>query len=503
MAEPLQRSRGAPSPTSSSKGVPDSFFGTLRPAQRGSQQLARLSRWLVDTVTFAGMPIRRKLLIFSTGVCFWFLTIGGFGMWAAGSLETVLLILLSILFATSLLVVFAVSITRSFTLPIRAMTRQIDSLLTSGEIDLEHRVTVQSRDEIGVLASKFNQLLHSIHELNTFRKVIEEDERAQDVYDRLSQAFTAMGLRCHQLYEVSRNNDHMRLMNTTCTQKPWCSPEICSEASRCRARKTGKVVSSVDYPHICKSFCADDRQHVCMPLTIGGHTGGVVQFVFSTERQEFALRTIGRAGRVIKEAVPVLEAKRLTDTLRDSAMRDPLTSLYNRRFLEQIEEKVVSLARRRGSTMALLMCDLDFFKEVNDQFGHTAGDVVLRECAAIISRSLRGSDFVVRYGGEEFLVVLQDSAHESGEQVAERIRTQVEGHIFSLEGGVLSRTVSVGVAELPTDSEQLAKCIEFADLAMYCAKAGGRNRVERFTPRMLAEDLAPTGEKAHAPSDLH
>jgi diguanylate cyclase (GGDEF)-like protein len=135
------------------------------------------------------------------------------------------------------------------------------------------------------------------------------------------------------------------------------------------------------------------------------------------------------------------------------------------------------------------MADLDFFKQVNDQYGHQAGDAVLRQVAQIIRRNLRESDLLVRYGGEEFLILLHDPPEGGARYVAEKIRAALEGTLLGLpDGKQLAKTISLGVARFPEHGDTLYKVIKFADVALYAAKDQGRNRVVRFEPAMWQED---------------
>jgi len=195
-----------------------------------------------------------------------------------------------------------------------------------------------------------------------------------------------------------------------------------------------------------------------------------------------------RAQQYIKEALPVLEAKRLMDTLKESSLRDPMTGLYNRRFLEEYSETLVAMTHRRGTNIGLLMCDLDFFKEVNDTYGHNVGDVVLREVANIIRESVRSSDMVVRFGGEEFLAILQDIKDGEAINVGEKIRKKVEETKIKMPRGFIHKTISVGIAEFPKDAANFWQSIKYADIALYKAKDSGRNQVVRFTKDMWTAD---------------
>jgi diguanylate cyclase (GGDEF)-like protein len=167
--------------------------------------------------------------------------------------------------------------------------------------------------------------------------------------------------------------------------------------------------------------------------------------------------------------------ERLAERLRLVA-RDPLTGLLGRAWLEEELDAVVDRAHARERSMAALFVDVDHFKLVNDTWGHAAGDGVLREIAGILTSTVRETDRVVRYGGEEFLVVLVDCPKESVLAAAERIRTAIARHGWEVRGhGPTSVTASIGGAALDVD-EDARSWLARADEAMYAAKRSGRNR---------------------------
>jgi len=136
------------------------------------------------------------------------------------------------------------------------------------------------------------------------------------------------------------------------------------------------------------------------------------------------------------------------------------------------------------------MADLDHFKMVNDEYGHQAGDQMLKEVVELIQSNIRRSDLIVRYGGEEFLILLVDPTNEGDtELVAEKIRSEVEKASFPLPGGEsIKKTISMGISEFPGDANQLYKAIKFADVALYEAKNSGRNNIMRFKPHMWTDE---------------
>ena len=175
------------------------------------------------------------------------------------------------------------------------------------------------------------------------------------------------------------------------------------------------------------------------------------------------------------------ELSDLNDKLRQISLTDGLTQIENRRSLEERLQEMWQHSMRLHEPIALIMCDIDKFKSVNDNYGHQAGDSVLKEFAQLLKADAREIDRVGRYGGEEFLLILSGTVLDAAVTFAERLREKVEGHTFSYEGGTLRRTMSCGVAAWPhprvTDQEALLRA---ADDALYVAKETGRNRVVRF-----------------------
>lgn len=175
------------------------------------------------------------------------------------------------------------------------------------------------------------------------------------------------------------------------------------------------------------------------------------------------------------------EIKYLLNTLFDriSALeggRDPLTQLLNRRFLPSVLSREMALANSGQSTFSVLMLDVDFFKRINDVYGHDSGDNVLRQVAERLQESCRAADYLFRYGGEEFLVVLADTGVDQLPAVAEKLRRSIKEHVFRLpQGAALSVTVSVGGAAFDGDPDA-NRLIKRADEALYAAKSSGRDQ---------------------------
>ncbi|MEK6581095.1 MAG: diguanylate cyclase [Nitrospirota bacterium] len=454
--------------------------------------LKDLFKRLINFITFVDIPIRKKFLLFWVGCAFWFVVMFVVALLGIQDATYRLISIIALVLALSLLTLFAVWISRAFTRPIEAMIEQID-ILSEGDIDLTKKIEILSKDEIGILSSRFNKFLDTIHDMSSFKRVVEEDDTAEDIYARLGKTINEnLALNPFVIYEVSNSKNIMRPVYTTALHEvteDYCNRDILVDCNRCRAKKTGEVVSSFPYPGICKHFFkAGERNHICIPMIMGGSTGGVFQFVFDKAGEQEAFDVVNKkvvkASRYIREAVPVLEAKRMMDTLKESALRDALTGLYNRRFLEEYTETLVAISQRRDTLLGLLMCDLDYFKEVNDIYGHNVGDAILKETANVIRECVRASDMVVRFGGEEFLVILMDIKEGEAEEVAEKIRKAIEDTKIKIPRGFIQKTISVGISEFPKDTPKLWQAIKYADIGMYKAKNAGRNRTVRFAKDM-------------------
>ncbi len=335
------------------------------------------------------------------------------------------------------------------------------------------------------------KIVEELAKISHFKRAIEQDLRKDDIYARIETVLADyMSLDKFSIYEVDERKNSMKVI-TVQGEKLWCSEVILENADECRAKRTGEDVDSAEFPCICPRFAFNELcstqgiQYYCIPVNIGGKVGNVVQIVYEKEMDMFIRMIIPYIKGYLQEASPVLESKSLMELLKQQSYIDQLTGLYNRRFLEEIADKISAQIKRRGTTLGVLMIDIDFFKEVNDRYGHDVGDRVLKEVAQVVKSSVREADYVIRFGGEEILVLLMDVKEGMSEKVAEKIRRNVESKTIEFSGGVIKKTVSVGVSEFPKDcGGMIWRCIKFADVALYRAKEEGRNRVVRFTPDM-------------------
>jgi diguanylate cyclase (GGDEF)-like protein len=338
-------------------------------------------------------------------------------------------------------------------------------------------------------------MVEHLTQVSHFKLAIEEDESKADIYRRLMSTIQSKFNQAEfSVYEVSNDKSKMHPvivdgeLDAPCR---WCDARILSQPGSCRVFHTGRMVDSIVQPDICYSFKApvntEKRYPLCFPVIQSGSVGSIVQLIVKEADKERFQATLPYIHVYLRETAPVLEARRLMETLRESSLRDPMTGLSNRRFLEEYVDTLIANVRRKQSPVTILMLDLDHFKMVNDTYGHDAGDIVLKELSLVIKRTVRTSDIVIRYGGEEFLVVLNDTSGEDAEHVAENIRATVEKMRINYGGIVLQKTISIGLADFPIDSNSFWQAVKFADVALYHAKESGRNRVVRFTPDMWVD----------------
>jgi len=253
-------------------------------------------------------------------------------------------------------------------------------------------------------------------------------------------------------------------------------PDTCCGLRSGHLRRYGPDASQIHCNHFVGK--APDR-YLCLPLAAHGQTIGVI-FIESPEEavQKMVENRMAGVQQLLQLTAMALASLQMRQKLEHQSARDGLTNLFNRHFLEIALERELARAVRRKSTLAVLMIDVDHFKRLNDQFGHAAGDAVLKEVARVFLDKTRTEDLACRYGGEEFTIILPDITPENAWQRAEVIRQAVADLRTRLDNTLYnSVTISVGVAIFPHDGTSSELLLRHADAALYRAKHEGRNRV--------------------------
>ena len=273
--------------------------------------------------------------------------------------------------------------------------------------------------------------------------------------------------------------------------------------NECWAHRRGQVHLVVGQEGRCAHVTDDGHMHICVPLLAQGEILGIQYLVDGrpkTERgDELRMVEKSRLAKSLADHIGLGIANlKLRESMRNLSVRDPLTGLFNRRYMQETLAQEQHRATRNQTQLAVIMIDIDHFKRVNDQFGHDGGDAVLGALAGFLRNHVRRSDIVCRYGGEEFALILSPSTTEGAVQRAEKIRAAIgklKIHHANQDLGVI--TLSLGVAIFPDNASDSASIIKAADVALYQAKHQGRNRV------VVSQDRAeqPFGEQERGTSE--
>jgi diguanylate cyclase (GGDEF)-like protein len=219
------------------------------------------------------------------------------------------------------------------------------------------------------------------------------------------------------------------------------------------------------------------KSHLTLPLAMEGEIIGCIS-LSSDQPNAFDAQDLQFFSVIEYQMAATLKHFQRFSSVKNIAIYDTLTGLFNRRYLEERLKIEVQNAFSNGVPISLVMVDIDHFKKVNDTFGHPDGDLVLQEIASLLKRSVRKKDTVARFGGEEFLLILPEADIEASSMIAERIRLSVENTLFDVGKAQLNLSVSIGISNYPIHRARSDKeLIRMTDQALYEAKRGGRNRV--------------------------
>ncbi len=331
-------------------------------------------------------------------------------------------------------------------------------------------------------------IIKELSDVYKFKKTIELDNTKEEIYDRFIYILKEKFHFTHfALYEVDKTTKTRKLIYIT-DHKSFCHPIVDHNALECRGYRTNSDIYSTDFPNVCKNCSSEDKEYTCIPFNINEDLALILSYsAKDTETIEVLNLELPSIKNYFEAAKAVIESRTLTDKLRDSSLRDGATGLYNRRFMEEFIDKSAEQALRSNISYSILMIDIDYFKMVNDTYGHDSGDVVIKSLAEILQSTVRKADLPIRYGGEEFLILLHNTTPEGALTVAEKIRTQFADKKYQFGSESVQKTLSIGISHFPSDADSIWKVIKFADIALYEAKHTGRNRVIEFKAEMFKD----------------
>ena len=440
---------------------------------------------------------------------------------------------------------------------VRQVTAPIRELVTATEAisrgNLDYRIDPVPEGELGVLARSFNDMLRQVSDL--YREKIEreksltmaeEELKYKDILEKknaeieasnrelkihvrelstlfqLNQAMIStldLNLLFDRILKALRDVIHCNAMvlllyNTGAEELEvrkvlGLEPEALDGVSfRLDEGITGYAASHHETVYV-RDLASDDRSlrykgrlprrgsMVAVPLVVKNRLAGVLN-LHKENPADFSDAELKLVQAIANQAAIAIENAQLYEKARDLSNTDELTGLANRRHFQEILKRELAQARRFNSNFSVIMADIDHFKSFNDTHGHLRGDVVLKKVASIILQNTRGIDLVGRFGGEEFVILLPKTTREGARAAAEKLRQWMEQETFSgadqsQPGGRI--TLSLGVAEFPTDSKDVYELLDMADRALYRGKQEGRNRVvtwpECAPPRLQPPPSAP------------
>lgn len=343
--------------------------------------------------------------------------------------------------------------------------RQLSQKIASQQHDLELRVEERTR-EIQLL-QRLASLLAACDSFDEAQQVV------QDVVPRI----------------LGPMNGGVSLFKPESNQYELCMDwnglwpgEHAFERSHCWAIRKGKFHFSNDKHSTLYCQHMEDEEHhetLCVPLVSHGDTLGIMHLVIDNVEVDPVFEQL--AFSIAEHLGLALANLNLHETLRRQAIIDPLTGLYNRRFLEENLEKEINRSQRHGSPLTVMMLDMDYFKRFNDTFGHDAGDYVLKTLGKTLSDRVRKEDIACRIGGEEMAVILPETELKGAEKLADILCNIIRRMHLTFHGNELGQlTVSIGIANFPLHGQDSASLLKAADVALYNAKNNGRDQYEIY-----------------------
>lgn len=364
----------------------------------------------------------------------------------------------------------------------------INGLLEKLEITLD---AIDSKISIFLSDNLIEEKDHLINVKNTvdrlsdvyrFRKTIEHDETLDEIYSRLAHVFKdKLNIQNFNFFESDTINNKVEVV--------YVENEIYCNIldTGCRADRTNTIIDSTQFKNVCSSCdkCLN-LNYFCIPYSISNELDLIVSiYTTSVKDTERIREIIPFIQDYVDAAKTVIVSKKLMNILELNARTDPLTGLNNRKFLEDSIPKIVAQANRANIPYGILMVDIDHFKLVNDTYGHDVGDIAIKIVAETLNENTRESDIIIRFGGEEFIVLLYNCNEENVSEIAHKIKDAFMIKKIPAGNTTFSKTMSIGTSLFPKDSDDVKACIKYADLALYEAKDTGRNKVVPYTPQLL------------------
>ncbi len=353
--------------------------------------------------------------------------------------------------------------------------------------DIEQKINVflvhQKQKKIDPLID-VKSTVNRLADIYRFRKTIEHDEDIEEVYNRLATVFREkFGLSDFNFVEADTTHKDVNVV--------YMEKEIhCQAQEGCRADRTNTIVDSCQFNNMCNKFNDElNSFYICIPYSISNDLDFIVSIISDSEEEHNRVRNILPSIQdYIDTAKPEIVSKKLMHILERTARTDPLTGLFNRKYLEESVKTIISQVKRTNIPYGILMADIDFFKMINDTYGHDVGDEAIKIIAQTLTENSRESDIVVRFGGEEFIILLYNCDENYIFEIAEKIRIAFSKKEIPVGSTSFTKTISIGASIFPTHTDNFWQCLKYADMALYEAKDTGRNKSIVFSKDLLKDE---------------
>jgi diguanylate cyclase (GGDEF)-like protein len=358
---------------------------------------------------------------------------------------------------------------------INELMNKLQTSLNSIEEKIDVFLTAHKSSDVIDPISDVENTVTRLADIYKFRKTIERDENIEDVYKRFAVVLEEkFGLQNFNFLEADTTNKKIEIVYVH--KEILCDPL----SAGCRADRTNTVVDSCQFKEVCDKF-SSDKHYICIPYSISNDLDFIVSIVCETlDEQEEIREKLPFIQDYVDSAKPEIVSKKLMQILERNAQTDPLTGLYNRKFLEKYIDNVLYDGPLKKVPCGVMMVDIDFFKLINDNYGHDIGDIAIKTIANTLIDIVDEQDKVIRFGGEEFIVVLVDCSEERLETVAEEIRIAFSQQQIQANTETFTKTCSIGTSLFPNTDKSFWKFVKQSDIALYKAKQTGRNKVVRY-----------------------
>lgn len=356
---------------------------------------------------------------------------------------------------------------------------KLQNSLASIEDKIDVFLTAHKSENVSDPILDVEQTVTRLADIYRFRKTIEMDEYIEDVYKRFAIVLeNKFDIYDFNFLEADTTNKRVEVVYVN--KKILCDPI----SSGCRADRTNTLVDSCQFDGVCEKFNSD-KYYLCIPYSISNDLDFILSIVCETiEEQDRIRELLPFIQDYIDSAKPEIVSKKLMQILEKNAQTDPMTGLYNRKFLEKYIDNTLYKGSMKDTACGIMMVDIDFFKLINDNYGHDVGDIAIKTISNTLTDVVNEEDVVIRFGGEEFIVIQVNATKDSLIKKAQEIRIAFSQQQIPANGEVFSKTVSIGVSLFPNKDKDFWKYVKQSDIALYEAKQTGRNKVVQYDKEM-------------------